>query len=296
MRSIVVASGKGGTGKTTLTAAFAHLAARDHRVVVADADVEASNLPLALRVRTDGCVAYSGGAEARIDASACSACGECETVCRFAAIAPGPDAFAVDHLACEGCGRCARVCPSGAITMNPRIVGEACTGESEVGPAAFGQLGPGQDLSGRLVTEVRRLAAEAAERHAADLVLIDGPPGIGCPLIAAVANTDVLVAVAEPSISGVHDLERLVELARRLNLPVNVVLNKADLAQAGADGIRDLCRARSVPIIGEVPFDPAIAAMLEAMALGRSVEEARAPGLDAIADAWLRVRDETADV
>jgi MinD superfamily P-loop ATPase len=292
VKSIVVASGKGGTGKTTLTAVFAHLAAREARIVVADADVEASNLPLALRVRTDGCVAYSGGSEAVIDESACSACGACEDVCRFGAIVPGPDAFAVDRLSCEGCGRCVRVCPTGAISMTLRTVGEVCTGRSEVGPAAFGQLGPGQDLSGRLVTEVRRLASDAADHHDAGLLLIDGPPGIGCPLIAAVANTDLIVAVTEPSVSGAHDLLRLVELARRFNLPVRVVLNKADLAEQGAEGIRDLCRTHSLPIVAEVPFDPAVAGMLEMLARGGSIAEARSPALDAIREAWQTIRVE----
>ncbi len=285
MRSIVVVSGKGGTGKTTLTAVFALLAATDARIVVADADVEDSNLPLALRVHADDCVAYSGGSEAVIDESACSACGACEDVCRFRAIVPGPDAFAVDHLSCEGCGRCARVCPTDAISMALRSVGESCTGRSEVGPAAFGQLGPGQDLSGRLVTEVRRLAADAAARHEAELLLIDGPPGIGCPLIAAVANTDLMVAVTEPSVSGAHDLLWLAELARRLSFPVRVVLNKADLAEQGAEGIRELCRTHSLPILPEVPFDPAVAGMLETMAQGRSVAETDSPALDAIPNA-----------
>jgi MinD superfamily P-loop ATPase len=292
MRTIVVASGKGGTGKTTLTAAFAHLAARDHRIVVADADVEGSNLPLALRVRTDECVAFSGGVEALVDRAACSACGECATVCRFGAIVAEQDAYSVDSFSCEGCGRCIRVCPTAAIRMVPRDAGEACIGHSEVGPAAFGQLGPGQDLSGRLVTEVRRLAADAVERSDAELLLIDGPPGIGCPLIAAVANTDLLVAVAEPSVSGAHDLERLLELARRLNLSVSVVLNKADLAANGAEVIRKICRSHSLPIAGEVPFDPAVAGMLEAMARGETVSGAENPALDAITDAWQTIRDE----
>lgn len=292
MRTIVVASGKGGTGKTTLTAVFAHLAAREGRVVVADADVEASNLPLALQVRTENCVAFSGGSEAFIDEAACRSCGVCLSVCRFKAIVPARHALMVDGLACEGCGRCVLACASGAITMKPRTVGEVCTGYSEVGPAAFGQLGSGQDLSGRLVTEVRRLAAEAALQYSADLLLIDGPPGIGCPLIAAVASTDLLVAVAEPSVSGVHDLERLMELARRLNLLVKVVLNKADLAESGAQAIRELCRVRSVPVVGEVPFDPAVAGMLEAMAQGRGVATARTPAIDAIQEAWQTIRDE----
>ena len=264
---------------------------REHRIVVADADVEASNLPLALRVRTEGCAAYSGGAEARINVLACDACGACEAVCRFEAIIPGPHRFTIDAFACEGCARCVRACPSGAIAMVSKAVGESCTGTSEVGSAAFGQLGPGQDLSGRLVTEVRRLATAAVERDAADILLIDGPPGVGCPLIAAVANTDLLVAVAEPSVSGAHDLARLVELAERLKISMAVVLNKADLSQSGAEGIRRLCEAHSLSIVGEVPFDLAVAGMLEALACGQDVMQVQTPAWDSIRHAWREISD-----
>lgn len=275
-----------------MTAAFAHFAAREGRTVVADADVEASNLPLALRVITDGCAAFSGGSEAVIDVSTCSECGACASVCRFDAIVPGPDAYSVDSISCEGCGRCVRICPTGAITTVDRAVGEACTGVSEVGSAAFGQLGPGQDLSGRLVTEVRRLASDAADINDADFLLIDGPPGVGCPLIAAVTNTSLLVAVAEPSVSGAHDLERLIGLAARMNLSVRVVLNKADLSLEGAEGIRVLCGIHSLPLIAEVPFDPKVAGMLEGMAGGENAADSDSPAMDAIAKAWQSLRDE----
>lgn len=157
MKSIVIASGKGGTGKTTLTAALAHLCAQRYRVVVADADVEASNLPLALHSTDVSCEAFTGGAKAQIDANACTACGLCAEVCRFDAVSPTAEGeYLIDPYRCEGCGRCERQCPASAITMKPTTVGEACRGESDVGPMAFGQLGPGEDLSGRLVTEVRR--------------------------------------------------------------------------------------------------------------------------------------------
>jgi MinD superfamily P-loop ATPase len=287
-KSVVIASGKGGTGKTTVTAAFAHLAAEHHRLVVADTDVEASNLPLALHPQDVSCEAFSGGTKADIDAQICTQCGVCEDTCRFGAVSPSPQGvFRVNPFLCEGCTRCALLCPAGAVTMVPSAVGEACSGESATGPVAFGQLGPGEDLSGKLVTEVRRLAATAAERTDADLVLIDGPPGVGCPLIAAVSGADLVIAVAEPSVSGAHDLERLVQLAERLHVPVSVVLNKTGLSEDGAMRIRAMCELRGLKLVAELPFDEAMAVFLETLAqgdIGRVLDQSSFG--QKIADAW----------
>ncbi|MEN6429451.1 MAG: ATP-binding protein [Coriobacteriales bacterium] len=297
MRTVAVASGKGGTGKTTLTALFAHLASRHMTVAVADGDVEASNLPLALHAETEECFAFTGGETAAIDPAACIGCGLCARVCRFDAIAfdLAAGAFRVDPFACEGCRRCAYHCPSKAVTMLPSTAGEACVGRSSIGPIAFGQLGPGEDLSGRLVTEVRRLGADAADHSAADVLLIDGPPGIGCPLTAAVASTDLVVAVAEPTVSGAHDLERLIEAATRLGLPVRVVLNKADLSDQGAERVRTLCSQRDVPLVAEIPFDPALAGVLSGLAAGDDERfRGDSPGMRVAAVAWSSVAAELA--
>ena len=290
MRSIVVASGKGGTGKTTLTALFALLAAREARVVLADADVEASNLPLALAARTDACEKFEGGAVARIEPIACANCGMCARVCRFDAIieparADDRTRQAVDPWACEGCGACLMACRYGAIKMQKSSAGQACSGTAITGPIAFGQLGPGEDLSGRLVTEVRNRAQSAAEAHEADVLLIDGPPGIGCPVIAAITNTDLLVAVTEPTVSGEHDLGRLVELAARLDVPVKVVLNKSDLSDDGAQRIRDLAARLDIDVIAEVPFDEELARLLPELAAGAQ-PDTDSPGLRAATLAW----------
>ncbi len=267
MKSVAIASGKGGTGKTTMTAVLAWLASRNHAVAVADADVEASNLPLALRVRSQECTEFRGGAKAVISAGECTSCGLCLQVCRFQAVLrPDRGPFSVDRLSCEGCGHCALVCPSGAVTMVPASVGQACRGVSPVGPIAFGQLGPGQDLSGRLVTEVRRLGLLAAQDAGAEVLFIDGPPGTGCPLIAALSSTDLVVAVAEPTLSGVHDLGRLADLAARFRIPVRVVLNKADLSAEGARGLREFCAGKGLPLLAEIPFDRDFAGTLQAMA------------------------------
>ncbi|MDZ4655394.1 MAG: ATP-binding protein [Coriobacteriia bacterium] len=298
MRTLVVASGKGGTGKTTLSAAFAHFAADDRPVVVADCDVEAANLPIALGASDVVCEAFGGASEAVIDVAACSACGACVDVCRFGAVEPrvtGPDvAYHVDPWVCEGCGACALVCPTGAVTMRPKQAGEACSGLTSIGPIVFGNLRPGEDLSGKLVTEVRERARHLAETTDAALVVIDGPPGIGCPVIAAIVNTDHLVAVTEPSASGVHDLDRLVRLARRLDVPVSAILNKADLSASGAERVRTYCAEAGIELIGEVPFDPALAKLLGGMAEGNDLpapgEDGDGPGLAAVRAVWERVR------
>lgn len=280
MKSVVIASGKGGTGKTTLAALLAHLASREARVVVADADVEASNLPLALHVLDSTCESFLGGQKASIDEAVCTGCGLCWEVCRFGALlVGGRDASSasvptVDPWLCEGCGHCAHVCPTGAIQLKARQAGTACSGTSVIGPIAFGQLGPGEDLSGRLVTEVRRRARKAAEESAADLLFIDGPPGVGCSVIATLANTDLLVAVAEPTCSGRHDLGRLITLAARFELPICVILNKADLSDTGARELAEECAARGIELCAEIPFDPAVAASLPKLAAGASLEEA----------------------
>ncbi len=291
MKRVVVASGKGGTGKTTVSAVFARLASASWKVTVADADVEASNLPIALKVTDASCSAFQGGRKAYIVPERCDGCGACIASCRFGAIGYGDGGTVhVDALVCEGCGRCVAVCPHAAIQSAAASAGEACSGTSVVGPIAYGQLGPGEDLSGRLVTEVRLRANNAAEEDGSDLVVIDGPPGVGCPLIAAVANTDALVAVAEPTVSGAHDLNRLVDLAQRLALPVYVVLNKADLSDEGACHIRELCTARHLPILAEVPFDPALGAHIERIASAGADDAAvTSPGFSTIAQAWTRL-------
>ncbi|MDO9556368.1 MAG: ATP-binding protein [Coriobacteriia bacterium] len=298
MKALVVASGKGGTGKTTLSAAFAHFASAERSVVVADCDVEAANLPIALGAVDVTCEAFGGASEAVIDVAACSACGACVDVCRFGAVEPkvtGQDVgYCIDPWSCEGCGACALVCPTGAVTMRPKQAGEACSGVTRVGPIVYGDLRPGEDLSGKLVTEVRERAKGLAEQHDGTLMIIDGPPGIGCPVIAAITNTDHLVAVTEPTASGVHDLDRLVQLARKLGVSVSAVLNKADLSASGAERIRRYCADAGVELIGEVPFDPALAALLGGMAEGSGMpapgDDADSPGLSAVRDVWGHVR------
>jgi MinD superfamily P-loop ATPase len=289
----VVASGKGGTGKTTLSALFARFAAEKSPPVVADCDVEASNLPLALGADIARREPFPGLDKAVVDEDLCIGCDACRESCRFDAISTSFDGTArIDEWSCEGCGACLPTCPEGAIAMEPRQAGELVSGRSSTGPIVFGRLRPGQDLSGKLVTAVRERAEAVAEEAGAELVLVDGPPGIGCPVIASISGADELVAVAEPSLSGEHDLRRLVALARQLRVPVSVVLNKADLSPGAAERLRETCRDEGLSMIGEVPFDEELPAALEQMAAGEAGAPAdESPGGRAAREIWKRLRE-----
>lgn len=174
--------------------------------------------------------------------------------------------------------------------MRPSIAGASSVGVSSIGPIAFGQLEPGEDLSGKLVTEVRRLAVEEGTRAGAEVLLIDGPPGVGCPLIASITNTDLLVGVAEPTLSGAHDLERLIDLANGFSIPVRVILNKADLSETGAQAVRSLCETRGIPLIAELPFDAGMARLLESLANDSArMPDVDSPTIAAAADAWRHI-------
>lgn len=269
MRTLLVASGKGGTGKTTVTATLVALAAADGPVVVADCDVEASNLPLVLRTTTTAREPFPGLPRPVVDAEACLGCGACERACPFDAIEVGPDDVAVaDPWACEGCGACARRCPVGAVAMVAETAGEVVTSRCWAGPVVHGRLEPGEDLSGGLVTVVRERAARLADAAGAEVLLVDGPPGVGCPAIAAMSGVDGALAVTEPTLPAAYDLCRLAELARRLGTPMAVVLNKADLSADGAARIRQVCADLGLGLLAELAYDDGVPRVLEALAQG----------------------------
>ena len=298
MQRIVFASGKGGTGKTTLTALTARLLADGgEHLALADCDVEAANLPIALRAEVVSSEPFAGGSKAVIDAEACHGCGACALACRFGALGPSADYFRaqtyeLDPWACEGCAACVSACRYGAITMVASQAGEVMAAETAPGPMAFGRLAPGEDLSGKLVTEVRRKTDELAEARGIERMWIDGPPGVGCPAIAAITGTDLVVGVTEPTLSGEHDLMRLVTLARRFKIPVAVVLNKAELSGSGARLLRERIAAEGLELIGEIPYDPAVAVMPGLLARGELTAYPEGPGMDAIRSiaAWLAER------
>jgi MinD superfamily P-loop ATPase len=282
MKQLVILSGKGGTGKTTVTAALTHLAAQDRHIVLADADVDAANLGLVLSPVTQETHDFTGGKVAVVEAAHCIACGRCAEVCRFDAVRPG-DTYAVDPLACEGCAACVYECPANAISMQPQHAGQWFVATTRYGPLYHARLFAGQENSGKLVTLVKQMARLRAFDDEADLLLVDGPPGIGCPVIAALSGADLALIVTEPTVSGAHDLERVLELAAHFNIPATVLLNKADLSPVQAEAIATYCAANDIPLVGRLPYDPTIT---EAMVRGEPVTAGDGPAAEALREVW----------
>lgn len=280
-KELTIISGKGGTGKTTLAAAFASLA---ERAVIADCDVDAANLHLILRPEIIEEHAYEGGFTAEIDTERCTLCGQCQSLCRFSAIS---DDMRIDPLLCEGCGVCMDRCPENAIRMKREICGQWFLSNTRFGPFVHARLGIAQDNSGKLVSQVRRRANEIAEEQDLELVLVDGAPGIGCPVISSVAGTDLVLAVTEPTQSGRHDLERVLELARHFKIKTAVCVNKSDLNEDMTAKIKTVCREKGAIFAGTIPYDPAVT---EAMVAQKSlVENGESPGAVAIKNIWRTV-------
>ena len=285
MKEVVILSGKGGTGKTSVTAALAHQAAltQPGRWLLADADVDAANLALLLEARATVAEPFVSGAVAVIDRDDCSDCGACEAACRYEALAQIDGDWEVDPIACEGCGACLDRCPSGALSLVPQTVGTCRHSETPYGPLQHAHLNPGQENSGKLVTAVKRRARAEAEGYTG--VLVDGPPGIGCPVIAAVSGASLALLVTEPTVSGREDLERALATVRHFGVPARICINKADLYPEGARAIEELGAALGVDTIARLPFD---LSMAEALAAGRPVTAHRpeAPVSLALAALW----------
>jgi MinD superfamily P-loop ATPase len=259
MKQVVVLSGKGGTGKTSLVASLASLAAGSgQRVVCADCDVDGSNLGLLMPGEDIRCEPFVAGRKARFQPGACGDCRICVDACRFDAILADESGIRVDPLACEGCGVCAAVCPFDAFVFEDQQVGTWSLRRTEAGPLVHARLGVGQDNSGKLVDRVREVAREEARRSDAELILIDGPPGLGCPVHASLTGCDLAVVVTEPTPSGQHDLARILELARGFRVPVAVVVNKADLESSATAAIVSLADFAGAAVVAQLPFDPAV--------------------------------------
>ncbi len=258
MKQLVVLSGKGGTGKTTIVASFAVFASRP---VAVDCDVDAPNLHLLLQPSLNRTEEFGGPRLAAIDEEKCLKCGLCFTVCRFGAITEN---FKVDPFTCEGCGACTLSCPAEAITMTDRMIGQVFVSRIDNGSMVHALLYPGQANSGRLVTFTRNIARIQAERGGSPLILIDGPPGIGCPVIASLTGTDAALLVIEPTLSGIHDFLRALELLRHFFVRAFVCINKYDINEENAREIEDLCREYRLEVAGRIPFDPVVTStMLE---------------------------------
>jgi MinD superfamily P-loop ATPase len=259
MKELVVISGKGGTGKTSIVASFAALAPN---AVLADCDVDAADLHLVLKpqIRTQN--DFSGGFQARIDGAACIGCGKCAELCRFGAIAapqPGAnDAFAVDPIACEGCGVCAHFCPAEAIKMAPVVNGQWFISDTRFGPMVHAQLGVAEENSGKLVGLIRKEAKQIAETQGRPLLIIDGSPGTGCPVIASITGADLVLVVTEPTLSGLHDLQRVADLAKHFGIELQVCINKWDINPDLAAQIETQAAAQGIPVVGRVRYDRAV--------------------------------------
>jgi MinD superfamily P-loop ATPase len=251
MKQMTIISGKGGTGKTTLTAAFAHLA---DSAVIADCDVDAADLHLLLTptIRKQG--AFYGNRLAKIDKERCSKCGLCAIACRFAAIHD----FEVDPTSCEGCAICSYLCPEKTISLRERLSGYWYVSDTKEGPMVHAKLGIAAENSGKLVSLVRQTAKELAEEKKISLVLIDGPPGIGCPVIASIGGVDLVLAVTEPTLSGIHDLKRILDVANYFTIPAMVCINKFDINLENTKAIEQYCQEKGIAIAGRIPYDPVV--------------------------------------
>lgn len=308
MKQLVILSGKGGTGKTTVAAVLAHLASREFPLVLADADVDAANLELVLDPAKQETHDFTGSKSAVIDPTRCSACGICVEVCRFDAIVetrrqgdketrrPSPPLpvslsppLRVDSLACEGCAACLYQCPEEAIQMEEQRDGQWFRSTTRFGPLFHAHLFAGQENSGKLVTLVKQQARLLGQDTGAALLLVDGPPGISCPVISACSGMDLALHVVEPTISGVHDLERILATTDHFGVRSLVTINKADLNLKRAEEIAAFCAARGVEIAGRIPYDDAVT---EAMVQGRPVtEHTDGPVTEALRSVWAQVRE-----
>ena len=270
MRELVVISGKGGTGKTSLTAAFAHLA---EGKVLCDLDVDAPDLHLIAEPAVQRSGPFLSGHVADIDPAACTGCGTCAEVCAYGAIRQEDGRFEVERGRCEGCKACVAFCPGHAIDFPERLCGTWYESATRFGPMVHAQLDPGQENSGKMVALLKGKARQRADQLGLELILSDGAPGIGCPVISSLSQANLVLLVTEPTPSGLHDLERVAELCRHFRLRSAVVINKADLSQPYRTAIHELCLGRSIPVMGHLPYDPAVT---QAMVRGQAVTEGAA--------------------
>jgi MinD superfamily P-loop ATPase len=289
MKQLVILSGKGGTGKTSVAAALAHLASQEMPIVLADADVDAANLELVLNPTRLEEHAFMGGQLAVIDADKCTLCGTCYDVCRFEAILPGEDTYRVDSLACEGCASCVYQCPEEAIHAEERQAGLWFRSDTRFGPLFHAHLFAAQENSGKLVTMVKQQGRLLGLDQGRELLIVDGPPGIGCPVISASAGADLALLVVEPTVSGIHDLERALGTVMHFRVPALVCINKADLNPAQTAAIEAYCQAQGIEVVGTLPFDTVVT---EAMVHGQPVTAYQPDGAMATAlrEAWSRLQ------
>jgi len=269
MKEIVVISGKGGTGKTSVTASFSVLGGPE--VITADCDVDAADMHLLLRPDFAEAHDFFSGLKARIDPLQCSGCGRCAEVCRFGAVDIVDDVYSVVPLDCEGCGYCARICPEKAIDMEEQNVGEWYQSSIKTaGTMIHARLGIGADNSGKLVAKVKNEAKRVAEETGKDTVLVDGSPGIGCPVVSSLSGADFVVFVTEPTVSGLHDVKRVHQVVKNFDIPSGCIINKADLNPEITRQLKDFFAEEGIVHLADLPYDENFT---EAMVMGQTIVE-----------------------
>jgi len=283
MKELVVLSGKGGTGKTSLTAAFAALS--ENRILC-DADVDASDLHLLMAPDIKSSMDFQGGGVAVINPDKCSQCGICLDLCRFGAI---KDSFEVDQIECEGCGVCVDFCPEQAIDFPTKVCGKWYISNTRFGPMVHARLGIAEENSGKLVALVRQEAKKIAESKNMNFIITDGPPGIGCPVIASLGGASAVLIVTEPTVSGLHDMDRVAELVEYFKIPGMVCVNKYDLNHDKALEIENLAKKRNMPVLERIPFDPIFT---KSMIQGKTIVEynSKSETCKAVKNIWNQIK------
>jgi MinD superfamily P-loop ATPase len=270
---IVILSGKGGTGKTSIAAAFASFA---RHAVLTDCDVDAADLHLLLSPYVYQKESFSSGAKAAINKDKCPVCGLCKELCRFDAIHIANDEILIDEFTCEGCGLCSIACPVGAITLEKHQNNHIYYADCRYGPMVYGKLGIAEENSGKLVSKIRQHAREKARKLNAEMIITDGPPGIGCPVISSVTGSDLVVAVTESSLSGWHDLERLIALIGQFHTPLKVIINKYNLNADMTKIIENKLKVKGIEILGKISYHKS---MVYALLEGKTINEFEPNGI-----------------
>lgn len=279
---LLTLSGKGGTGKTSIMASLAALCGR---AVLVDCDVDAANLHLVVHCERGPANDFISSKKAVIDDSRCSKCGKCVSSCRFEAIRE----YAVHEASCEGCGLCARLCPEHAIQMVETVSGQWFKSRTPYGPFIHGRLRAGEGNSGRLVTALRETAREVAVSSGTDAIMLDGPPGIGCPVLASMTGVSLVLLVTEPTISALHDLNRIIKVCEQFKVRAVACINKFDLDESISSRIENRCHKKGIPLIGRIPVDHDVTrAMIEGMPV---VEYSNGPAAEAIRSLWREIQE-----
>ncbi|MEA3316640.1 MAG: ATP-binding protein [Bacteroidota bacterium] len=290
MKEIVIISGKGGTGKTSFTASLAYLGGND--VVVADCDVDAADMHLLLEPDFAKSEDFYSGELAVINQDKCTKCGICKDVCRFDAIPIINNEYIVDPLSCEGCGYCARVCPVNAITNKDLNVGDWYISNTKVNNTlVHAKLAIGADNSGKLVAKVKNEAKRIAKENNKDYIIVDGSPGVGCPVVSSLSGANFVVLVTEPSVSGLHDLKRVYELVKKFNLKAGCIINKADINKDKTNEIREFLKKENIEYIADFPYD---VNFTNAMTKGQTIVEYDNGDLkNIVVDSWNKIKEYT---